>query len=310
MVRTVVALALLAPTVAMAGYEASSFKKDPKLGTNFWNAASALDSNLATAWQVDPETQNAGEWLMLDVPAGEVDKIGMVIGWAKNEDTFTDYARAKTVKVGLYNAAAGAPILLTEQTVTFEDKPGWQVIDLPDTKVGGEVLGGRVKITIVDTYMGKDFPNLAISEVRVHMKEFPALSLKVASGPDSEAPQHGADMMTDDNPKTFWASDTDTATFSVAAPGYGLASLGVTQGPKAFARPKTVELTANQTTSTQVLEDKPGVQQWLLLPCLVGYTGGAWGNVDVKIVDSYPGEGMNGTAIAELKMMAGSIEEF
>ena len=43
MVRTVAALILLAPTVAMAGYEVSSFKKDAKLGTNYWNAASALD---------------------------------------------------------------------------------------------------------------------------------------------------------------------------------------------------------------------------------------------------------------------------
>jgi hypothetical protein len=311
MVRIFALLAVLAPAVASAGYEVSSFKKDDKLGKNYWNAASALDSNLATAWQIDPEAQNAGEWLMLDVPAGEVDKISMVIGWNKNEDTFTDYARAKTVKVGLYNSAGTAePMFLSEHTVTFEDKPGWQVIDLPDTKVGGEVMGGRVKVTIVDTYVGKDFPNLAISEIRVHMKEFPAMSLRVASGPDSEAVGHTADLMTDDSPKTFWAADTDAATFGVSAPGYGLASLGILQGPKTNARPKTVELTANQATVTHVLEDKPGAMQWVLLPCLVGYTGGAWGTVDVKVVDSYPGEGMNGTAIAELKMMAGSIEEF
>jgi hypothetical protein len=310
MVRILVSLAVLAPAVALGGYEVSSYKKDDKLGKNFWNAASALDSNPATAWQIDPEAQNAGEWLMLDVPAGEVDKIAMVIGWGKNEDTFTDYARAKTVKVGLYNAGAGEPMFLGEHTVTFEDKNGWQVIDLPDTKVGTETAGGRVKVTIVDTYVGKDFPNLAISEVRVHMKEFPAMSLRLAGGPDSEADGHGGDLLVDDNPKTFWAADTDAAAFSVSAPGYGLASLGITQGPKTHARPKTIELMANQTSVTHVLEDKPGTPQWVLLPCLVGYTGGAWGSVDVKIVDSYPGEGMNGTAIAELKMTAGSIEEF
>jgi hypothetical protein len=302
-----VVLALL--SLAHAGYEASSFRKDERLGKNYWNAASALDSNLETAWQIDPESENAGEWIALDVPAGEIDKIAMVIGYAKNEDTFTDYARVKTAKVSVFNAGADGG-LLGEHTVSFEDKSGWQVVDLPDTRVGGEVLGGRVKVTVVETYPGKDFPNLAISEVRVHMKEFPAESLRLARPPDSEADPNIGDRMVDRDPKTFWAANTDTAVFAVSAPGYGLASLGVTQGPKTHARPKTIELHANQASVTHVLEDKPGTMQWVLLPCLVGYTGGAWGEVEVRIVDAYPGEGMNGSAISELKLSAGSIEEF
>jgi hypothetical protein len=310
MVRILLPLLLALPSLALAGYEVSSFKKDARLGTNYWNAASALDSKLDTAWQVDPESENAGAWLILDVPAGEIDKLGMVIGYAKNEDTFTDFARVKTAKVAVYNAGAGEGSLLGEHTVSFEDKIGWQVIDLPDTKVGGEVLGGRVKVTVVDTYPGKDFANLAISEVRVHMKEFPAESLRLARPPDSEADIHIGDRMVDGDAKTFWAATTDAAVFAVSAPGYGLASLGLTQGPKTHARPKTIELHANQAATTHTLEDKPGVMQWVLLPCLVGYTGGAWGQVEVRIVDSYPGEGMNGTALAEVKLTAGSIEEF
>jgi len=302
-----VVLALLG--IAHAGYEASSFKKDERLGKNYWNAASALDSKLDSAWQIDPESENAGEWLALDIPAGEVDKIGMVIGYAKNEDTFTDYARVKTAKVSVFNAGPGGA-LLAESTVSFEDKNGWQVVDLPDTRVGGDVLGGRVKVTIVETYPGKDYPNLAISEIRVHMKEFPAESLRLARPPDSEVDPNIGDRMVDGDPKTFWAATTDSAVFGVSAPGYGLASIGLTQGPKAYARPKTIELLANQATVTHVLEDKPGTMQWVLLPCLVGYTGGAWGEVEVRIVDAYPGEGMNGAALAEVKLSAGSIEEF
>ena len=46
-------------------------------------------------------------------------------------------------------------------------------------------------------------------------------------------------------------------------------------------------------------------------PALVGYTGGAWGEVMLKIVDVYPGDAAaNGVAIAEIKVSAGSIEEF
>jgi len=115
----------------------------------------------------------------------------------------------------------------------------------------------------------------------------------------------------DNNPKTFWAGTSQSATFTLKAPGYGLASLGIQSGPKQYARAKTVQITANQTTATQVLPDAPGQMQWVLLPCLVGYTGGAWGDVQVKIVDSYPGDvPANGLAISELKLNAGSIEEF
>jgi hypothetical protein len=302
---------LLLPALASAGYEASSFKKETNLGKNYWNAASALDSKLETCWQVDPEVNSVGQWIALDVPAGTIDKLGVVIGWMKSEESFGDYARLKTAKVELFDSGAGAPKLVAETTVTFEDKPGWQVMDLPDTKVGGEVSGGRVKITVVDTYPGKDFPHLAISEVRAHMQEFPAATMAFVAPFDTEvAPHVGGDAI-DDDPKTFWAAQGSGGTFSLKASGFGLASLGIQSGPKTHARPKTIEMTANQTTITEVLEDKPGAMQWLLLPCLVGYTGGAWGTVEVRIVDSYPGDQpTNGVAISELKLNAGSIEEF
>lgn len=302
---------LLLPVVASAGYEASSFKKEANLGKNYWNAASALDSKMETAWMVDPEQNNNGQWIALDVPAGTIDKLGVVIGWLKNEESFGDHARLKVAKVELFDSGAGAPRLVGETTVTFEDKPGWQVLDLPDTKVGGEVSGGRIKLTVVDTYPGKDFPHLAVSEVRVHMQEFPAESMTFVTPFDTQvAPTTEMDAI-DGNAKTFWQGQGSSATFSMKAPGFGLASLGIQSGPKTHARPKTIEITANQTTTTEVLEDKPGVLQWVLLPCLVGYTGGSWGTIEVKIVDSYAGDQpMNGVAISELKLNAGSIEEF
>jgi hypothetical protein len=298
-------------SVAHAGFDVSSYRKEDKLGKTYWAAASALDSKLETCWQVDPEQQNVGSWIELDVPAGEVDKLGVVIGWAKDDKTFGDYARIKSAKVEILDAGSGTPTVVATTNVTFEDKNGWQVVELPDTKVGGEVLGGKVKLTVTEVYPGRDFPSLAVSEVRVHMKEFPAASMAFATPFDSETPANKAAMATDNNAKTFWAATSPTATFALKAPGYGLASVGIQSGPKAFARPKTIQITANQATTTQVLPDAPGVMQWVLLPCLVGYTGGAWGDVQVKIVDSYPGDvAANGVAIAELKLNAGSIEEF
>jgi hypothetical protein len=303
---------LLVALPALAGYEASSFKKEDRLGKNYWNAASALDSKPETCWMPDPEQNNNGQWLQLDVPGGEIDKLGMIVGWGKSEETFGDYARIKSAKVELFDSATGTPVLVGTTTVTFEDKAGWQVVELPDTKVGGEVLGGKVKITVTETYPGKDFPTMAVSEIRVHLKEFPAASQAFARPPSSEAGAANAGAMAmDNNPKTFWAATGPAATFALKAPGYGLASITMQSGPKTHARPKTVKLTANGTSVTEVLADKPGTPQTLLLPCLVGYTGGAWGEVEVEIVDAYPGDQpTNGVALAELKVNAGSIEEF
>ena len=309
--RTLIVLpALVAPALAFAGYGVSSFKKENQLGANFWNAASALDSKPETAWMVDPEAENVGQWVELDIPAGvEVDKLGMIVGYGKTDETFGDYARVKKAKVDIFNVSGGNPTLAASAEVSFEDKNGWQVVDLPDTKIDG--INGKVRLTVTDTYAGKDFPGMTISEVRVHLKEFDAASFTVSRPFDSEAPGHGGENGFDMDPKTFWQGNGSTATFAFKAPGYGLSSLGIQSGPKTSARAKTLEITANQTTVKVVLEDRPGEMQWALLPCLVGYTGGAWGEVEVKILDTYPGDDpMAGVAIAELKAMAGSIEEF
>ncbi|MEQ1569813.1 MAG: discoidin domain-containing protein [Myxococcota bacterium] len=301
--------ALWLTSSAHAGFEVSSFRKEDKLGKTYWSAASALDSKMETCWQVDPEQPNVGQWIQMDVPASEVDKIGVVVGWAKDDDTFGDYARIKAAKVEILDGSSGA--VVATANVSFEDKNGWQIIDLPDTKIGTEVSGGKVKLTVTDVYPGKDYPSLAVSEVRVHLKEFPAASMTLSRPFDTESGSNSAAMATDGNAKTFWAATAPSANFAMKGPGYGLASLGIQSGPKAFARPKTVEITANQAVVTHVLPDTPGALQWVLLPCLVGYTGGSWGEVEIKIVDSYPGDvATNGVAIAELKLNAGSIEEF
>lgn len=305
------ALFALATTLpALAGYEASSFRKEDRLGKNYFAAASALDSKLETCWQIDPEQGNAGSWIYIDVPPGEVDKVGMIIGWQKSEEDFFDYARVKAAKVEIFNLGVGGdPVLVGTHNVAFADKPGWQLGEFPATKISGEGIGGRVKVTILDTYPGKDFPHLAVSEVRVHLKEFEAASATFAKPFDVGA--EASDKAMDGNAKTFWTGPGHQATFALKAPGYGLASIGVQQGPKSHARPKTLEITANGAVATQVLEDKPGQLQWALLPALIGYTGGAWGDVQVKILDAYPGDvPTNGLAIAELKLNAGSISDF
>ena len=267
---------------------------------------------METCWQVDPEQETVGQWLELDTQLGEIDQIGAVIGWDKDEESFNDFARIKKLKVEVFaKTMGGAPALLGTAEAAFEDKRGWQLVDIPDVKVQGEYLGASVKMTVLETYGGKDYPNLAASELRVHLKEFPADTIQFVQPPSSEDPAHsGADAL-DGNPKTFWAATGSQATFSVKAPGFGLASLGFHAGPKTHARAKTVKITNQAQSITHTLADKPGELQWMLLPNLSGYTGGGWGEVMVEVLDVYPGdEPMNGFAVAELKLTAGSIEEF
>ena len=135
----IVSLVLFVSASALAsGFRASSFKKETRLGANFWNIASALDGKLDTCWMVDPESENVGEWFEVDVPRSEVDKLGLVIGWAKDEATFKDYARIKTVKVEMFGDAKAEDTKVAEATIAFEDKMEMQWVELPDTKVGSD----------------------------------------------------------------------------------------------------------------------------------------------------------------------------
>lgn len=295
-----VALAgLLLPGLAHAtGFKVSSYQKDSR-NPGIYDAASALDGDPATAWKVDPEAENmAGQFIEVGIPASSVDKIGLMAGWEKDESTFKDYARIKKARVEVFQGDTK----VGSAEIDVKDQMGWQILDVPDMKVEG--AGGRVRITIEEVYSGQDFPNLAVSDVRIQLAEFPAGSIKVVE------PASGTEALVDKNPKTVWTGGLDT-TFGLTASGYGLASLGIQAGPPTGGRPKTIEVTANDNTQKVTLEDKQEMQ-WVMLPVLVGYTGSSWGRISVKVVDTYPGTAVGGAAvgIAELALNGATIEEF
>lgn len=301
---------LLVPAVALGGFRASSFKKETKLGANYWNAASALDSNMATCWQVDPEAANEGQWFEVDLPRGAVDKLSVVIGWDESEKSFKDYARIKTARVEVFGSEEDEDARVLEQTVSFEDKRGWQTLDLTDTKVGGELHAGRVRVTVTEVYPGIDYPNLAVSEVLVRMKELDVgqESVKLKSPPDSIQEGHAAELLADGNAKTFWAAEkAGEHSFDVKADGFGVSSIGILPGPTSHGRPKTVEVIANNVAVRHTLADKAELQ-WFDLPSVVGYTGSAWGSVTVKVIDAYAGKSDPGVAIAEVSLRYTNFE--
>lgn len=296
-------LLLLVPTLAWAGARGSAFQKETKLGANYWAPAAAIDGKLETAWMVPGESPNRGEWIEIDVPRGEVDKIAIFPGFNKSEETYTDHPRLKQVRVDIYaldddqNAKQ-----VGSATVDLADKREWQVLDLPDTKIDAGLFGGRVRVSVVDIYDGQDFPNLGVSEMVVHMKEFDAKA-KVTSVNDGD-PAAMADAL-DDNPKTF-AKLAPGATFAFESQNFGISSIGFVP-VKDYARPKTVEITYGNGTVTTVLPEKATDGGWAQVPAFNGYTGGAFGEIQVKIVDVYPGKNAE-IGIAELKARATNFE--
>ena len=297
---------LLSPAVALAGFEASSFKQESRHGANHWSAASALDEDLSTAWMVDPEQSNVGSWFEIGLPRSTVTGVGVVIGWDESAKTFRDHARVKAMKVEVFDASdGGAPKRVLEHELTFEDQRGWQVVDLPDTEIGDHIFGGRVRLTITEVYPGRDYPNLAVPGLRVHLAEQEA-PVALVSPPEGALEGHPAEHRVDGDGRTFWASagPGEGETFAVGADGWALSHLGIQPGPQSHARPKTIEIVASHATRTYEVADRAELQ-WFMVPPIVGYLGSNWGPVEVRIVDTWPGPRPE-VALSEVKLRATS----
>jgi hypothetical protein len=295
-------LVLFVPAVALAGAKVSAANTSGR-DKGAWSAGNAIDGKTTTAWMVPGESDNKGEWIELDVPRGEVDKIMIFPGLGRDEESFGDYPRVKKLRVDVMTLNDDQErTTVATHTIEVADKAELQTIDIPDAKVDGGLFGGKVKLTVEEVYEGGDFPNVAVSEVAVLLKEFDA-RVKVES---SSAAGDTAALL-DENAKTVWTAPAGTElTLSMGA--FGISSIGFVGAGKDAARPKTVELTVGAYSRTTVLADKAGEVQWAALPTFNGYNGGAMGEIVVKIVDTYPGAKSQDLGISELKARATSAE--
>lgn len=300
--RTLAIVGLLASsTAAFAGAEATSFRKENRRGANFWAGTNTVDGKMETAWMVPGDSENTGEAITIDVPKLALDKVGICPGYCKDEGTFGDYARVKKMRIEV-EAWEGADLKPMPDTreVEFEDKFGMQVVDFEDLE-SGSGQGGKVKFTVLEVYPGKDYTNFAVSELLVYLKEFEVPAKVTATSNDDE--MVGLEML-DDNTRTAWKAPSEGAGFTFAAEGFSLSSVSLQAADKAYDRPKKVELTVNGRSHVQELADSTD-PQWLTIPAMVGYTGSAWGAIELKVLETYPGSRNKGTlAVSELKVQA------
>jgi hypothetical protein len=292
--------------VAHAGAVVSNNQKETRNGANFYAGNAALDGKDETAWLLPGDSENIGEYIILDVPRINIDKLQMKVGWHRDEDTFKDYARVKKVTVEASYYTTGMELVPAPNMVEaeFADEMGWQMIDLEDIIVEDATNGGKLKITIQEVYAGKDFPQVGVSGIIVHLGEFDTVP-KIQK-PSTE--DEGSVLnMQDENARTSWIAPADNASFTLRGSGVMLSSIDLTSGPATHARPKTLKLTVKSRTETVELPNSAGPHH-VILPCTVGYTG-TWNAVKVEVVDVHPGKSHpDKVAIAELTGKASAID--
>ena len=292
--------------VAHAGAVVSKHQKETRKGANFYAGNAALDGKDETAWLLPGDSENVGEYIILDIPRINVHKLAMKIGWHRDEDTFKDYARVKKVSIEAtyYNGTMDLVPAPKVVEAEFKDEMGWQLVDLDDIVVDDSTNGGKLKITILEVYPGKDFPQAGVSDLVVHLGEFDAVpQLKEVSTEEEGSMLN----MQDDNARTSWIAPADNASFTVRGGGVMLSSLDITSGPATHARPKTLKLTVKNRTELVELPNSAGPHH-VILPSTVGYTG-TWDAVKVEVVEVHPGKThADKVAIAELAGKATALD--
>ncbi|MBM74068.1 MAG: hypothetical protein CMK59_01600 [Proteobacteria bacterium] len=299
-----------------AGAASSSFKEESRKSKTFWSASSAIDGNVNTAWMIKSEELSSdaldvitgdeekskwprGEWIEIDGPIGvsTVSSIGMMVGFSQSEDTFTDYARVKSAKIEVYEFSSSMELKKTSKTaeVSFEDKMGMQEVAVSGIDISSEG-GGKYRLIITDIYPGKDFDNVAVSEMMFYLKDFD-VQPEIA---ESEQGVEGSDTskMTDKSTKTYWLGN-EGAKFGFDAGSATISRLSITSGSSSYARPKKIKISTGGREQVHDLANT-NKAQWFWVPSVTGYSGSTWDTVYVEVLEVYPGSKSQEIAIAEL----------
>ena len=298
-------LLMMSLQMAFAGADVSNFKKDARRGANFWNAGSAIDENVETAWMVSGESENIGEWITIDGPNGTcgLDKVSMIVGYAADEEKFYDYARVKQIRIEVYEYNKSLELELTSKSavVNFEDSIEEQIVDIEELKIDSQ-NGGKYRLNITEVYPGKDYTSVAISEVKLLLTEYDGpLNLAGATGT-----AEGSDELnlTDKKTNSQWFAD-ETASFTLSGK---ISSIGLQSVSSSYSRPKKVKVS---TGGRELIHELPnnGKLNWVRVPTVTGYTGSNWDDVKVEVLEVYPSS-KGQLAISEVKTRATVFSAF
>ncbi|MFM7199606.1 MAG: NADase-type glycan-binding domain-containing protein [Myxococcota bacterium] len=304
------ACTLLAAT-AWAGVSATSQLVTSTQPASTFAIQNLIDGDLKTVWVEGKAGSGEGESFTLDLPRAEIKKLVIFPGHSADERMCKKYARVKEVSVTFYTITdKREEKIVKQQNATFEDACKFQEIPVEGVKVGEELFGGKVTVTLRSVYPGGDFQDTAIGEARVALAEF-AAQTNLADAP-AALKGTSKDNLLDGSPKTPWVSEAplEKATFVIDAPDFGLAAVNITAGdtrdpkkPKPYARPKDVVVEVSGYTVKATLKDDPGPQR-IDLPTPQGYTGSVLGQVKITVESVYPGTVGQNLSISEIQLLA------
>ncbi|MCK6529238.1 discoidin domain-containing protein [Myxococcota bacterium] len=297
---------------AGAAVEAKSYYRDPLKEEYTFAPSRAADGDPETGWIEGQEGDGAGEWLQLDVPKGEIVKLQVQTGIGKDAATAARYGRVKDATIELFSMDDDQKLVPIKQIpFTFQDVPGLQEIPIGGpVKVGSDLWGGKIRLTIRSSYKGTDFDsNVAVGDVLATFKEDTAPTMVLdASG---DGPGGSRDALVDEDEKTAWIADGGVGQWiEVEAADWAISGVGLVPGNnkspatwKANARVKDVEITVNGVGQLHTFADKP-VMQWVAFPPKGGTNGGHYGGVKIEIKSVYPGTENQSAAISEVQIRA------
>lgn len=317
----------LAPALALAGADASSFRKKPGVPESTWSPANVIDNKPETIWMEGAEGPGDGSWLTIDLPRARVNAVKIHGGHGEDERMYQKYSHAKDITLEFYSYEDDRSLKPIKQfNATLKDEFGPQEIKIEGVDIGGELFGGVMKVIIHNSYPGRDFTDMVIGEVQIILDEYPAQLALVESSSNAKAEAadntKAEEVKGGEAPMIQVTKDVDFAgafevpwnpsgaavgqEATIEAPDYGLSALILAaQADKKSGevRPKEVQVEVGSFLRTTVtLEDKDGPQRFDF-PFTNGYNGGHFGRIKLKILSTYGGDGAD-VGIIKVRAMA------
>jgi hypothetical protein len=294
--------ALLLPGTALAAAKASSYHKSRRDPADY-SAASAVDNDLETVWLEGGDGPGLGQWIVVDLPRGTLQKIGVAVGF--QGDKLKKYSRPTKLKVEILKAEDTTDRrLIHTQELSLEDKPGLQEFTLSEPiSLATGLFGGAMKFTILEVKKGDDFEECAIAEVAAFYEQMTAPTMVIDNSTGTATALDAADEVT----STAWVADGTTDEYiTVEASGWTVSGVGVLPGHakswKKYARIKEAEFNIAGMTWTHTFDDT-AKEQLVPFPRNQGISAYGYGELVMKVKSVYSGDYAQ-VAVSEIKLRA------
>ena len=132
------------------------------LGNENFNAKNTLDANMKTCWLTPSNGKSTQIEYVIDLQESKLSsatlfQMAVFNGWRKDYQTWNDYSRAKRIFISINDSPYAE--------VTLEDTYKLQYIDLDRKKIDN-TRRCRIRIKILETYPGKKYEKMALSDVQ------------------------------------------------------------------------------------------------------------------------------------------------